>query len=87
MKLKTGIIILASSLIIGTVCAAQMETKEAVDPNGYRYSYVTNDPFNARIYTLKNGLTVYLSRIPVQPKIAYRMLVRAGRADTPANAT
>ena len=87
MKLKTGIIILASSLIIGTVCAAQMETKEAVDPNGYRYSYVTNDPFNARIYTLKNGLTVYLSRIPVQPKIAYRMLVRAGLADSPADAT
>ena len=49
MKLKTGLIILASSLIIGTVCAAQMETKEAVDPNGYRYRYVTNDPRVERI--------------------------------------
>ena len=87
MKLKTGIILIASTLTVCTAFGAKMETKTAVDPNGYAYRYVTNDPFNARIYTLKNGLTVYLSRIPVQPKIAYRMLVRAGLADSPANAT
>ena len=87
MKLKNGIILIASALTVCTAFAAKMETKTAVDPNGYQYRYVTNDPFNARIYTLKNGLTVYLSRIPVQPKIAYRMLVRAGLADSPADAT
>ena len=87
MRLKTGIILIASALTVCTAFAAKMETNTAVDPNGYQYRYVTKDPFNARIYTLKNGLTVYLSRIPVQPKIAYRMVVRAGLADSPANAT
>ena len=87
MKLKTGIILIASTLTVCTAFAAKMETKTAVDPNGYAYRYVTNDPFNARIYTLKNGLTVYLSRIPVQPKISLRMVVRAGLADSPADAT
>lgn len=35
------------------------QTKTA-ESNGYTYEYVTNDPMGVRIYTLKNGLKVYL---------------------------
>lgn len=36
--------------------------------NGYRYETVTNDPTNTRIYTLDNGLKVYLSRYENSPQ-------------------
>ncbi len=43
MKLKTGIILIASTLMVCTAFGAKMETKTAVDPNGYAYRYVTNE--------------------------------------------
>jgi len=49
------------------------ETKFASD-GGYEYEYVTNDPMNARIYTLENGLKVYLSRYTDAPRI--QVLIR-----------
>ncbi|MBO4630575.1 MAG: insulinase family protein [Lentisphaeria bacterium] len=84
--IKTGITLalcLAASVLLGS----RLETKSAVDPNGYRYQYVTDDPYNGREYTLKNGLKVYLSRIPVQPRISFKLVVRAGLADSPPEAT
>lgn len=36
------------------------QTKTATDGE-FTYKYVENDPLNARVYTLKNGLKVYLS--------------------------
>ena len=87
MKLKTGIVLILSVLLVWTVSAARLESKTAVDPNGYCYKYVTHDPLNGREYTLKNGLKVYLSRIPVQPRISFKLVVRAGLADSPAEAT
>ena len=79
----TLILCLAASVLLG----AGLESKSAVDKNGYRYQYVTGDPYNGREYTLKNGLKVYLSRIPVQPRIAFKLAVRAGLADSPPEAT
>ena len=32
------------------------------ESGGDSYEYVTNDPLNVRIYTLKNGLKVYLNQ-------------------------
>ena len=77
----------ALCLIPAALAAGRMETKTAVDPNGYRYKYVTNDPCGGREYTLKNGLKVFLSRIPVQPRISFKLAVRAGQADSPPDAT
>jgi zinc protease len=56
-----GIYVLATLLLIFS-CAekGKYETKTE-ESNGYTYEYVTNDPLKARIYTLKNGLKVYLS--------------------------
>ena len=78
---------LVLSVITLAASAAKLESKTAVDPNGYRYNYVENDPYCGREYTLKNGLKVYLSRIPVQPRISFKLAVRAGMADSPPEAT
>ncbi|MDR3218049.1 MAG: insulinase family protein [Dysgonamonadaceae bacterium] len=63
------------------------ETVSKTDSNGYNYEEVTNDPFKARIYTLKNGLKVYLSRNADEPRIQTVIAVRAGSKDEPRDNT
>lgn len=46
-----------------------------------------NDPVEARIYTLENGLTVYLSANKEEPRIQTYIAVRAGSKYDPADAT
>ncbi len=53
----------------------------------YNYKTVPNDPINTRIYTLDNGLTVYLSVNEEAPRIQTHIAVRAGSKDDPADAT
>jgi predicted Zn-dependent peptidase len=51
------------------------------------YEAAANDPLKARIYTLKNGLKVYLSVYKNAPLIQTFIAVRAGSKNDPANAT
>ncbi|MDO8998360.1 MAG: insulinase family protein [Bacteroidota bacterium] len=51
------------------------------------YEYAINDPLNTRIYTLKNGLKVYLSVYKNAPRIQTFIAVKAGSKNDPANAT
>src|SRR5689334_12319184 len=55
--------------------------------NGYTYEYADNDPLKARIYTLKNGLKVYLSQYKAEPRIQTQIAVRAGGKNDPATNT
>ena len=55
--------------------------------NGYSYKYVTNDPMATRFYTLKNGLTVILSKNTKEPRVAVRIAVRAGSNHDPKDHT
>jgi zinc protease len=63
---------------------AQLKTTTSA---GYEYSYVDNDPLNARIYKLSNGLTVYLSVNKTEPRIHTFIAVKAGSKNDPADAT
>jgi predicted Zn-dependent peptidase len=54
---------------------------------GYEYEYVTDDPMNTRIYTLDNGLKVYLSRYTDAPRIQVLIPVKAGSKYDPADNT
>ncbi|WP_018342568.1 M16 family metallopeptidase [Cytophaga aurantiaca] len=63
------------------------ETKTATDSQGRTYEYVTNDPLKARIYTLSNGLKVYLSDYDDAPRIQTYVAVRTGSRNDPATAT
>jgi predicted Zn-dependent peptidase len=53
----------------------------------YKYSYVTNDPTNTRIYTLDNGLTVYLTENHTEPRIMSLITTKAGSKNDPATNT
>ncbi|HZB13564.1 MAG TPA: insulinase family protein, partial [Chryseolinea sp.] len=65
---------------------SQYELKTG-EENGYTYEFVTNDPLNVRIYTLKNGLKVYLSQYKNAPRIQTQIAVKAGGKNDPAQNT
>ena len=53
----------------------------------YTYETVEGDPLNAKIYTLKNGLKVYMSVYKDAPRIQTFIAVRTGSKNDPADAT
>jgi predicted Zn-dependent peptidase len=60
---------------------------KTITEDGYTYETVTNDPLGARIYTLKNGLKVYLTVFKEAPRIQTYIAVRAGSKNDPSTAT
>ncbi len=65
-----------------TSCTPMMNT---VKP--YQYTTVPGDSLHTRIYTLKNGLTVYMSPYHDEPRIYTSIAVRAGSKNDPAETT
>ncbi len=53
----------------------------------YHYTTVPNDPLKARIYTLDNGLKVYMTVNKEQPRIQTYIAVRVGGKNDPAETT
>ncbi|MFO0322217.1 MAG: M16 family metallopeptidase [Bacteroidota bacterium] len=51
------------------------------------FEYALNDPYKARIYTLKNGLKVYMTVYKNEPRIQTYIAVKAGSKNDPSNAT
>ncbi len=51
------------------------------------YKIVKEDPLKARIYTLDNGLKVYLTSYDDAPRVQTNIAVRAGSKNDPADAT
>lgn len=72
---------------------AQNKAPEAKKPvttkptSSLNFEYALNDPFKARIYTLKNGLKVYMSVYKNAPRIQTYIAVKAGSKNDPATAT
>ena len=62
-------------------------TEKHTDPNGYSYETVSNDPTGLRLYTLENGLKVYLSQNHDEPTIQTFIPVRAGSTYDPKEST
>ena len=75
MKFKS--IILASILSLGFCGQA----------SAYDYETVKGDPMQTRIYTLPNGLKIYLSVNKEQPRIQTYIAVRTGSRNDPAETT
>ncbi|MCF6296524.1 MAG: insulinase family protein, partial [Flavobacteriaceae bacterium] len=57
------------------------------DSNGFSYETVVNDPTGLRLYTLENGLKVYLSQNNDEPTIQTFIPVRAGSNYDPKEST
>ncbi|BAV94460.1 M16 family metallopeptidase [Ichthyobacterium seriolicida] len=84
--------LLLTLLIALLICACKqdqgnLKTENHVDANGYNYQTVTNDPTGLRLYTLDNGLKVYLSRNVDEPKIQTFIAVKAGSSYDPKDNT
>ena len=54
---------------------------------GPKYETVKGDPLDAKIYTLKNGLKVYMTVNKDEPRIQANIAVRAGGKNDPADNT
>jgi len=63
------------------------EAKTKTDKLGYEYESLAHDPLRARIYTLDNGLKVFLTQNTDEPRIATLIGVRAGSTSDPAETT
>ncbi len=65
---------------------AQKGTQTA-EEGGYTYEFVPSDPMQTRIYTLENGLKVYLSDYEDAPRAHVYIPVKAGGKNDPAENT
>lgn len=85
-------LLVASSTIVGQTKkpAVKKSTSSVNDTKAtpsLNFEYALNDPFKARIYTLKNGLKVYMTVYKNAPRIQTYIAVKAGSKNDPANAT
>lgn len=69
------------------VAPKSVKVEKHKDTNGVSYETVTNDPAGLRVYTLDNGLHVYLSKNIDEPKIQTYIAVRAGSNYDPKEST
>jgi len=65
----------------------ELTVEQHTDPAGFSYETVSNDPTGLRLYTLDNGLKVYLGKNEEEPKIQTLIAVRAGSTYDPADNT
>jgi len=69
------------------ICAAMLLLTGHVQAKDYKYETVASDPMQTRIYTLDNGLKVYLSANSEKPRIQTFIAVRTGSKNDPAETT
>ena len=67
--------------LFAATCTLSLQAKE------YAYTTVEGDPLKARIYTLDNGLTIYLTQNKEKPEIQTYIVVRAGAQNDPLEST
>lgn len=86
-KFKFLTLAVALVMLVASCNKSQYETKTATDVNGFTYEYVTNDPVQSRVYTLDNGLKVFLSKNEIEPRVSTLIGVRAGSTSEELNST
>ena len=75
MRLKTILFTLALTAI------------SSVSAKDYHFTTVKGDAMQTRIYTLDNGLKVYMSVNKEQPRLQANIVVRTGSRNDPAETT
>jgi len=86
MNLKTIGWMMLLLFFIGTSCNRNMQTKRNADGT-YAFETVEGDPMGVKIYTLANGLKVYMSVNKDEPRIQTMIATRAGSKNDPSDAT
>jgi len=85
MKTKQILTITLVVIALGYLTFNSMNNEKMKIENNYEN--VDNDPLNARVYTLDNGLKVYLTSYADAPRVQTNIAVRAGSKNDPSNAT
>ncbi|MDR2890894.1 MAG: insulinase family protein [Alistipes sp.] len=75
-----------TSLIFGMIAVLALAISSACGST-YKYETVKGDPMGSRIYTLDNGLKVYLAVNKETPRIQTNIAVRVGSKNDPAETT
>ncbi|MCD4734705.1 MAG: insulinase family protein [Bacteroidales bacterium] len=87
-KLSGFLTLILLTLILFSCTEEKFQVKTSTDSNGFTYEYVSSgDPLNSRIYTLDNGLKVFLSYNPLEPRVSTLIGVRAGSTSDPVETT
>lgn len=86
MKVRHRLYLLVTGLLTVLSLAGCSKIVE-VEHGRFKYEMVKGDPLNARIYTLANGLKVYMTVYRDEPRIQTYVAVRAGSKHDPADAT
>ena len=76
MKLLRHLLVLAIMIPFIAACGSK-----------YKYESVAGDPMNTRIYTLDNGLKVYMTVNKAEPRIQTCIAVRVGGKNDPSETT
>lgn len=69
------------------LAAAALLVASSATAQQYKYASVPGDPMQTRIYTLNNGLKVYLSVNKEKPRLQTYIAVRTGSRNDPAETT
>ncbi|MCF6352022.1 MAG: insulinase family protein [Cyclobacteriaceae bacterium] len=87
--MKNRFLLALSAASIFWACSSPEEsfTTKTAEEGGYTYEYAEDDPMKTRIYTLDNGLKVYLSYYANAPRIQVYTPVKAGGKNDPASNT
>ncbi len=87
--MKKTIFLLVALVAVFAACTGTKEHKvvSKTDANGMTYETVTNDPLAARIYTLDNGLKVYMTVNKNEPRVQTYVTVRVGGKNDPKETT
>jgi predicted Zn-dependent peptidase len=64
-------------------CGSQTESNSS----RYKYETVEDDPLGTKIYTLDNGLKIFISENKAEPRVVAQVAVRTGSKQDPADAT
>lgn len=79
--------ILAAGAFFLSVTSCKPMMNASAEAGSYPYQTIPGDSLHTRIYTLKNGLTVYMSPYRDEPRIYTSIAVRAGSKNDPAETT
>lgn len=87
--MKRLLLSMLPAILLAVACTSTTEYKTITntDANGLKYETVSNDPLATRIYTLDNGLKVFLSPNPDEPRATCLIGVRAGSTSDPKETT
>ncbi len=85
--MKKTVLVSCLLIAITTLNAQTFSTEKIKDAQGYTYETVKNDKTGVRVYTLKNGLKVYLAQNTDEPRIQTYIPVRTGSNNDPSDNT